>query len=160
MSFPITPTDKQVYKNYTYNSTDGIWEQLDINTMFPIGMMYMQLPGMSEPSALGWPGTWTNVSADYAGDFFRVEGGNAEVFEGSEQLDAFQGHGHNSGMGGGVSSTSGADGFIINTTPRQAYSDLGNFKIEEPREHGNGIPRIAAETRPINKTIRVWERTA
>lgn len=46
----------------------------------PIGFVYFQLPLQSDPSALYPNTTWTNISATYAGAFFRAEGGNATAF--------------------------------------------------------------------------------
>ena len=46
----------------------------------PIGFIYVQLSGQSEPHTL-WPQTeWNNISPKYAGLFFRAEGGNADSF--------------------------------------------------------------------------------
>ena len=69
----------------------------------PIGYVYIQFPGQSEPSTL-WPDfTWTNISSSYAGRFFRAEGGNAASF------------GNNQGSGAKLS-TSGtySDNFATN----------------------------------------------
>ena len=116
------------------------------NEMFPIGSMYLQLPNMGTPTILNYPGTWTNVSADYAGDFFRVEGGNALAFEGGEQSDELKSHTHTTTYlyerydTGGSSNDTGGDG-------QSSGSNLINAT--------GGI-----ETRPVNQTIRVWKRTA
>ncbi|XP_054166524.1 lymphocyte antigen 75-like [Oppia nitens] len=46
----------------------------------PIGFIYIQLPKQLEPTKL-WPNVkWTDISAEYAGLFFRVEGGNSAPF--------------------------------------------------------------------------------
>ena len=46
----------------------------------PIGFIYVQLSGQKDPQTL-WPNTqWNNVSPNYAGLFFRAEGGNASSF--------------------------------------------------------------------------------
>ena len=46
----------------------------------PIGFIYVQLSGQKDPQTL-WPNTqWSNVSPNYAGLFFRAEGGNANSF--------------------------------------------------------------------------------
>ena len=46
----------------------------------PIGFIYVQLSGQKDPQTL-WPNTqWNNVSPNYAGLFFRAEGGNARSF--------------------------------------------------------------------------------
>lgn len=46
----------------------------------PLGFVYVQLPKEKEPSIL-WPSLqWADISATYAGVFFRVLGGNSEPF--------------------------------------------------------------------------------
>lgn len=50
------------------------------DTDFPVGYVYTQFPQQSTPSALGLPGTWTEITSNYAGRFFRAEGGNAAAF--------------------------------------------------------------------------------
>lgn len=46
----------------------------------PVGFIYMQLPTKPLPSAI-FTGTWANISSTFAGEFFRIEGDNASVFE-------------------------------------------------------------------------------
>ncbi|CAG2103000.1 unnamed protein product [Medioppia subpectinata] len=46
----------------------------------PVGFIYVQLPGQAEPNTL-WPkSTWSDVTATYAGQFFRAEGGGSLAF--------------------------------------------------------------------------------
>ena len=46
----------------------------------PIGFIYVQLSAQPEPKTL-WPNTlWENISKNYAGLFFRAEGGQAQQF--------------------------------------------------------------------------------
>ena len=55
-----------------------IHEQM--NLMVPIGFLYTQLPNQSSPQQL-WPNMkWSDVSPQYAGLFFRADGGGAEPF--------------------------------------------------------------------------------
>lgn len=60
-------------------------EQRSIEEQFPLGYIYVQLPQQSEPSALYPKANWQNISATYAGQFFRVEGGLAHHFDGGVQ---------------------------------------------------------------------------
>ncbi len=54
----------------------------------PIGFIYVQLPKDKAPSEL-WPSmTWTDISADYEGVFFRVVGGDAASFGQVQQGNA------------------------------------------------------------------------
>ncbi|CAG2104855.1 unnamed protein product [Medioppia subpectinata] len=48
--------------------------------LIPIGFTYVQLPGQAEPKTL-WPDyTWLDVTAQYAGSFFRAEGAGSLGF--------------------------------------------------------------------------------
>lgn len=58
----------------------------------PAGTMYIQFKGGKIPSEL-FGGTWYNVSSEFAGMFFRAEGGNAAAF-GSDQEQSVQAHTH------------------------------------------------------------------
>lgn len=50
------------------------------NDSIPVGFIYVQLPYNKPPTEL-WPRlTWTDVSSDFSGVFFRVAGGNATSF--------------------------------------------------------------------------------
>ncbi|CAG2111045.1 unnamed protein product [Medioppia subpectinata] len=50
------------------------------DTQIPIGFTYVQLPGKPEPKTL-WPAyTWSDVTAEYAGQFFRAEGNGSLEF--------------------------------------------------------------------------------
>lgn len=131
---------------------------------FPIGTTYTQYPNKSSPSELGLVGTWENISSEFAGDFFRAEGGNASTFESGEQLDAFQGF--NIGLDSqsttqlrpfltGNVSSGGTDQIISSGSPS---TNRWVPIIDDKNEYGT--PRVDIETRAINKTIRIWERTA
>src|SRR6056297_2754055 len=93
MAFPTSPSNGQIYKQYVYDSTNSVWGKIDPGKYFGIGFTYTQYPGMDDPAALGWYGTWSNVSSQFAGEFFRAEGGGAAAF-GSGQNDQLQGHWH------------------------------------------------------------------
>ena len=124
----------------------------------PIGHPYIQLPGMPEPSEI-YTGVWENVSADYAGDFFRVEGGNAEAFDPdnlTEQLDQMQGHWHEFIQ----SSTSGSLQGTTSSRNMSSHSEA-NARVQLPISDGvNGEPRYGIENRSINRTIRIWKKRA
>jgi hypothetical protein len=148
---------------------------------YPVGYVYWQFPGKSSPIDMSLPGTWVNISSDFAGDFFRAEGGNASAFESGEQGDQNKSHNHTQvahrhtvgtsslssgvygacvgrghpnmkgGLAGGESSTSYATQYDL--TDR-----VGQYLI------GTATPTInsdgGTESRPVNRTIRLWERTA
>ncbi len=171
MSFPTSLANGDIHQEHVYSTTIGAWKKLSINEMFPIGMMYIQYPGKSDPSTLGWPGTWTNVSSTYAGDFFRTEGGDASAFGGGEQLDQMQGHitddpgNHNHTFDGNtVGGESNTSGPFCTTDYSPNYnrptSSAGAHTHGLADDGVNGTPRTGSETRPVNQTIRIWERTA
>jgi hypothetical protein len=116
----------------------------------PVGKIYFQLPGENDPATLGLPGTWTDVSANYAGEFFRVVGGNALAFNGGLQGHAFQTHKHS---GSFMIFTAGS---IYNPSPR---NEGGSGTPGGPTNNGNTIQTDLNETRPINESIKIWKRT-
>jgi len=72
-------SSKTVLEDKFNNLTKVINEKI-----FPIGFLYTQLPNQSEPTVL-WPWLrWTEVTKEYAGYFFRAEGGGSAQF-GTEQ---------------------------------------------------------------------------
>lgn len=120
------------------------------NALYPIGTTYTQYPGKDSPTELGLPGTWENISDEFAGDFFRAEGGDAETFEGGEQAHQFEDHVHDfqhySGDAAG------------NTSTRFRRTDETNTIHMNTKGANSG--NYGTETRPVNVTIRIWERTS
>ena len=165
MAFPTSPTDGQLYNGYIFDSTLDLWKK-DVATadsMFPIGMSYIQFPNMSSPIDLGWPGTWTNVSSEYAGDFFRAEGGEANPFDNTEQSDAIRNMtGYINAESGGYGELGSSSGVFYSSdsnnraaTGVTGYTNYSRVNFDVSRQ----VP-TASENRPVNKTIRIWKRTA
>jgi len=48
--------------------------------LIPIGFIYVQLSGQSDPKSLWSTMEWTDVTTEYAGLFFRAEGGQSAKF--------------------------------------------------------------------------------
>ena len=109
----------------------------------PIGATYLQLPSQSAPDDI-FTGTWSNISSSYAGDFFRAEGGNALAFEAGEQDDELRAHTH-----GTVN--------IKNTTGWENW-DSAYYGKGDNYGRGTSSSTGGSETRPVNKTIRLWKR--
>ena len=107
----------------------------------PVGFVYFQLRGQPKPGDL-FSGIWEDVSANYAGLFFRVEGGNAVPF-GEDQGMMIQSHRHTNRENSQSSFPSGTGSFGTVGTP--------------PGNSNTGWEG-GVETRPVNTTIRVWVR--
>jgi len=136
--------------------------------LMPIGFTYTQYPTKLSPADLGLPGVWTNISSSFAGDFFRAEGGNAAAFESGEQAFStdLKAHTHNTVIGAHAHNfnefsygTSGpsiyrSGGVGVATSGFVLSTDLGTKTSGNPSTGGD------AETRPVNMSIRIWERTA
>ena len=183
------------FKDISTYQDDGSGINSIKNRIYPVGMVYVQYPGMPAPSSL-FPGTWTNISSNYAGRFFRAEGGDAASFGscqdwnvGGNDLNtsisnwraaasSFE-HQHESGMyiigdaytpPYGYRIESSWDGYyqagrweagymsidicVDNTggSNNSSYSDTDRYIYVK---YDNGV-----ETRPINRTVIIWKRTA
>lgn len=122
----------------------------------PIGFVYVQFPGEKSPQELFGCGTWQNVTAQFAGAFFRAEGGNASAFGAGLQDMMIQSHGHSASFNSWVI-TSGVG-------ENRAHGGLSNSYFVTGLASGSPAITVAAtggvETRPANYTIRIWKRTA
>jgi hypothetical protein len=173
-----------------------------LDAVWPVGITYTQYPGKQNPTELGLPGTWTNISSEFAGDFFRAEGVNALAFEGGQQGEAtavnglsLSTDGSHSHSGSTNSDTHHHDMFLNNGASTSQLSNNSQYAaafgfVEETRYYqmathssGTWVGRTRddahshslsinsngghshtvsgdTETRPVNRTIRIWERTA
>lgn len=131
---------------------------------WPIGSTYIQFPGKSAPAALGLPGTWSNISSSFAGNFFRAEGGNASAFNAGQQGDAirqisgsFYGYDRD---GRRISyGTSGAFGGGTSYGPVMDVNGSGNTTSRKSVNfYASRVVPTSVENRPLNRTIRIWER--
>lgn len=110
----------------------------------PIGYVMIQFPGSSEPASL-FPDTVWQKLFDDEGVFFRTEGGEASAFESGVQSYTYQSHRH------------GGDTYRNYTNRNTRNSGTTVSYIT-----GSGSTYVSyagsSETRPTNRTIRVWER--
>lgn len=128
-----------------------------LNSAPPIGFVYWQLPGKSAPGDL-YPGTtWSNISASFAGDFFRAEGGQANSFGSAEQGDAIRNITGSFSVWDTYGRASGA--FTATTVSSNRPGAAGNSSTEKYFDASLVVP-TATENRPKNRTIRIWERIA
>lgn len=133
---------------------------------WPVGSIYQQLPEQDDPNALGLPGTWDNISSEYAGDFFRVEGGDALAYDGGQQLDQMQRLTGTFNFGAyGVYTTGTPNGVFTacyNVSHRPALplnAGAKGLKFDSIDSPNSRISSTTdGETRPVNQTIRVWKR--
>lgn len=122
----------------------------------PVGAVYYQLPPFTigevtytpkTPKEL-WNNTeWVNASEAFAGDFFRVEGGNALAFGSGRQESMFGQHSHSYTYSYGTGSNK-QHGGVSNS---YFVTGTGSSNVATSATGG-------AETRPQNQSIRVWYR--
>lgn len=154
----------QIIDNMVVSVNGSGAEDGNINVVtIPVGFIYVQFAGQSAPAEL-FGGTWENISAQYAGRFFRAEGGSAASFgndQGGGIPDAsgtvWGTTGWNGGVGGnGVFST--YNGNMHTAADRGTVFGSVDFNMYLSR--ANKLYGAAGEVRPINSTIRIWKRTA
>ena len=126
----------------------------------PVGTVYVQYPDQSEPASI-FGGTWSNISSQYAGRFFRAEGGNAVAF-GSGQAEGlpYMVHEHTYfavgryGMNGTNISTPAWGSGDRAKGSAYAYINTTNYKDV----YGSGLYGKSTHVTPENMTIRIWKR--
>lgn len=131
----------------------------------PIGFVYTQYPGQLAPNQL-WPGlTWSNISSNFGGSFFRGEGGQAAAF-GSWQAESVPNISGHLGSGGDFESVLGRGAFpgggVFNTWQTGSFTyNTGNttgtrmtLDFWASRVHGAYGRR--GEVAPANFAVRIW----
>jgi len=141
-------------------------------TELPIGFTYTQYPNKKSPKELGFVGTWDNISSEFAGDFFRAEGGNASAFESGQQTSKVRNHVHDTVIGshghdGSNIPGGGAPGAIevldsaLITGNLAGGKDIGIRQTSlGTKTSGNPTANANDDNRPENRTVIIWERTA
>jgi hypothetical protein len=131
--------------------------------LLPVGYVYTQYPDTKSPEELGLQGTWEIMN--FAGAFFRSEGGLAQDFDTqvAQQADT-------TAVKGLSVVTAGAHqhGYVrlIQDVPYEGgnYGDWGNMSYytrnTDPAGGHSHTLTGDAETRPVNYTVRKWRRTA
>ena len=126
----------------------------------PVGTVYVQYPNQSEPASI-FGGTWSNISSQYAGRFFRAEGGAAVAF-GSGQAEGlpYMVHEHTYfavgryGMNGTNIGTPAWGSGDRARGSAYAYINTTNYKDVS----GSGLYGKSTHVTPENMTIRIWKR--
>jgi len=149
----LAATDNNLQETIaTLGKTDETLRNVVSNPV-PIGFIYTQYSGQPDPTAI-WPGvSWKDITANYAGLFFRAEGGNSAPFGTVQDADSPR-----------VTYIENAD------TPPYAHAisiPAGEWSEYLYTGYNNGLPVVATrfftsnpEIRPNNTAIRVWVREA
>lgn len=133
--------------------------------LIPIGFIYVQLPKQTAPEDIWSWGTWKDVSSDYAGVFFRVEGGNAASFgdvqnQTSPRITSVtENYG---GNGGSNDFKDTIDIYANNEYSSHVYSAVhytSSLQGYQDGYLGLSFKQSADEVRPRNMAIRIWKRT-
>ncbi len=139
----------------------------EVPAIVPVGFIYIQFAGQSTPDAL-FGGTWENISSQFAGEFFRAEGGNAVEFGNSQKegLPNIVGYYSASELTEKVKDVYATGCFFdAGNHPSSPYNADGE-KDGAPGMIGfdasrfNTIYGASKHVTPVNSTIRIWKRTA
>jgi hypothetical protein len=129
------------------------------NNPVPVGFIYTQLPNKPSPQTI-WPNlVWKNVTSEYAGLFFRAEGGTAGEF-GEEQGESTK-----------------RLRYVSNTYRSGEIGDWGNEELvagqwtsyRNTGRYGTNSGSVLLtyqmdfymsndEVKPRNTAVRIWER--
>jgi hypothetical protein len=170
-------------KDYIVKNNDELMVQVNklINQSscksIPVGFVYVQFPNCLAPSALGMMGTWSEITSDYAGCFFRANGGNSEAF-GTKQSDLVKSHTHtwsgsasHNHIGGAGFFYSGFSAIYGLASPASVsmgvqaqsgqtfryfpYTNTVTVSLSGTTSSNNST---ATENRPTNYSIKIWKR--
>lgn len=122
----------------------------------PVGFIYVQLPRQQEPLDI-WGRTivWQEITADYAGLFFRAAGGGSAPYGVTQEQDSIR-----------------LSGVMLEGTPRSTSNDISVPKSgwstactsgAVGANYGGTIWGLrfslsSAEVRPRNSAVRIWIR--
>ena len=140
-----------------------------LTSSIPIGATFIQFPGEDPPNSV-FGGSWSAIF-DNEGVFFRTPGGEASSFGGGIQSDQMQritgsaGRNPNTGLLRDFGdNTVGAfnKGASTDNTSSFSSGQEGNLLDFDSANSPNArtSSSTAGETRPQNRTIRVWKRTS
>lgn len=140
----------------------------NLNYLFalvPIGFIYVQFPDQRTPQELFTGGTavWSDITVEYAGLFFRAEGGSSEQFEAGEQTQSSPKITEAS-MVGNMNSLIGTSGTI--TLPLGNWSNYlwsGHYTSFYASNYYDKFYSMrfftsGDEVRPKNVSIKIWKR--
>lgn len=165
---------KDVAVNSSLNNTDYVYIFADnavkkitltnlVNKIIPIGFIYIQYRNQSTPDILfGTDGKWQDVSAEYAGEFFRAVGGNSASFGAtqSEGLPNITGTfaltwGLLYSDGNGMSGAFTSNGSLA--TPNPGSNNNRNGVVFNA-SNSNSIYGASTHVTPYNSAVRIWKK--
>jgi hypothetical protein len=121
----------------------------------PIGFIYVQLPSQPEPKILWSMVGWKDVTSDYAGLFFRAEGGNAAKFgeiqtENSPRITNIKVENCPSDR---IRASAGTIDIVYGKWSKDIFTGTGG-----DTEVCLSFLSSTSEVQPRNKAIRIWKR--
>lgn len=136
-------------------------------TVMPVGSVYVRFKGQPAPNTL-WGGTWQNISSQYAGEFFRAEGGDAAPF-GQSQAEGLpnitgQWYLSNSYSGKSFGGTGAGIGSLRSIGKENVYDlSVGNtinidYGLDLDASRSSDIYGKSSHNTPKNSTVQIWKR--
>lgn len=121
--------------------------------LVPIDFIYVQLPNQPEPQNIWDTVEWIEITSEYAGLFFRAEGGDSAAF-GTIQADnspRLHRVGRTNIAHPGVNGISvRADGVSSSSISSGALTDSTHWALH--------FTVTSGEVRPRNQAMRIWKR--
>lgn len=167
----VMTNNGSVYQRYKWDTEAWVYEyelnlaNADIlfNVSHPIGEIYVQFPLQLNPAELYGRGTWSDITADYAGLFFRAAGGDAAEFgqTQNEGLPDINGTLENIRC----RSANGSGAFSITSlyktqTDAATETNQRGCSIAFNASDANEIYGASEHVTPVNTAIKIWKRTA
>lgn len=134
-----------------------------VRAVIPVGYIHVQLPNTPTPDDMwgAYGTTWQDVSADYAGAFLRVAGGDAAEF-GTKQAEGLP------NITGTFATTpwsndAQASGCFtkVNYSSRCDAPSAGSAsKITLNASRSSAVYGASTHVTPVNYAVKIWKRTA